>query len=259
MAKKHRTLMAVLVIAVVSGLTWQVSRPDELYYNGKPLREWLKDFSFGVSDSREAEDAVRHIGTNAIPTLLSMLRAKDSGLKIRFGKLFARQSWIKIKITSAENKNLAAAYAFGVLAADAKSAVPELIQIYEKNISTESQCATADALGAIGPAATNAISALLRGLKTTNDTVRWDTVWALGKIHGQPELVVPKLVKLLHDPNYRLRWAATERLSDFGTNARAAVPFLIEMLKNQNPYGRKLATNALKAIDPEAAAKAGVR
>jgi hypothetical protein len=260
MRKWFRILLVMLLLAVAGGIAWLAFRsPAEPVYNGKALSVWLQNFNSDVVDGREAEDAVRHIGTNAIPTLLSMLRAKDSGLKIRFIRLLARQNWIKIKVTLAADRNYAACSAFEVLGADAKSAVPELIQIYGQDISTESKCLTADALGYIGPLATNAIPALLRGLKTTNDPVRWNTVWALRKIHSQPELVVPELIKLLHDPNYRVRMIAKDALSNFGTNARMAIPVLIEMLDDQNSNNRELATNALKEIDPEAPAKTGVK
>jgi hypothetical protein len=52
---------------------------------------------------------------------------------------------------------------------------------------------------------------------------------------------------------------------DFGPDAKIAVPALVEFLNAPSvnrPYdyfSSSLATNALKAIDPEAAAKAGVR
>jgi len=49
-------------------------------------------------------------------------------------------------------------------------------------------------------------------------------------------------------------------LQDFGPNAKSALPVLVEFFINaQDSSERSYAANALKAIDPEAAAKAGVR
>ena len=43
------------------------------------------------------------------------------------------------------------------------------------------------------------------------------------------------------------------------TNAQPAVPALLLLLSDQKEEVRKAATNAIKAIDPEAAARAGVK
>jgi hypothetical protein len=72
MRKRFRSLLAVLLVAVVGGLAWQVTRPREPVYQGKPLSYWL------VRPARDPNfNALRALGTNAIPTLLQMLRAKD--------------------------------------------------------------------------------------------------------------------------------------------------------------------------------------
>jgi hypothetical protein len=48
-------------------------------------------------------------------------------------------------------------------------------------------------------------------------------------------------------------------LQDFGPNAQSALPVLVEFLRNaQDGIERSYAANALRAINPEAAAKAGV-
>jgi HEAT repeat protein len=191
-----------------------------------------------------------------------MLRATDSGSKARLIELLDRQPLAAIRIASAEDKNYEAYIAFRALGVDAVNAVPELIQIYEEKISMESQCSTADSLAEIGPIAKSAVPSLLRGLTTANAGVRLHTAQALGCIHGEPELVVPELVKLLHDSDRMTPLFAAEALGKFGTNARVAIPILIQKLKDpgtSDPFIRETVTNALKQIDPEAAAKAGVK
>jgi HEAT repeat protein len=188
-----------------------------------------------------------------------MLRASDSPLKTKCIELFDQQYFIKIKITPAWEKGFEAFHAFAALGTEASSAVPNLIEIYNAKIRQNSQVMTAVSIGAIGPAAKSAIPTLMSGLKSTNDTVRWNTVWALGSIHSEPELVVPELVKLLHDPFPLARRFSAEALGKFGTNAESAVPDLTMLLSGQRGDIYQAATNALKQIDPEAAAKAGVK
>jgi HEAT repeats len=259
MGKKRRILFAALLVVLLSGFAWWLLRPGEPSYNGRTLSSWLTDYGRVSTGDSEPDEAVRHIGTNAIPILLEMLRAKDSPLKKKSIKLLDRQDLVRIEITTDTAKAYEAALAFNALGAGAVSAVPDLIKIYEQKISVTSQYSTAEALGGIGPTATDAIPALLQGLKSTNAEVRCDTVWALGRIHGEPASVVPQLQKALHDPTGYVRVAAIVALGFFGTNAASAIPDLTAMLNDQNEYMRGAATNTLKQIDPEAAAKAGVK
>jgi HEAT repeat protein len=81
----------------------------------------------------------------------------------------------------------------------------------------------------------------------------------LGKIAKEPGLVVPALTALLTSGTDYVRETAVVALGQFGTKAENALPELIRTLDDTNPRLRTAATNALKAIDPEAAAKAGVK
>jgi HEAT repeat protein len=71
---------------------------------------------------------------------------------------------------------------------------------------------------------------------------------------------VPVLIECLdsHEPN--LRTAAVAALgSSFRAAAKPAVPKILKCLSDADLGVRWQATNALRAIDPEAAAKAGVK
>jgi HEAT repeat protein len=163
--------------------------------------------------------------------------------------------WVNI----ADAQNVEAARGFEALGASAKDAVPALVEIYGRRISLGSQCATAYALGCIGPAARRAIPPLLGGVTNANVELRRVTVESLGRIHSEPELAVPALIRALDDADQQVRYEAANALSAFGTNAMAAVPALIEAFKNQDKRINKTAAIALKAIDAEAATKAGVK
>jgi hypothetical protein len=80
--KKRGIILAAVLAAVLGGLPLPALGQDqpELVYRGKHLSTWLEAFANPttadpVRKDPDATDAVRHIGTNAIPTLLRMLWA----------------------------------------------------------------------------------------------------------------------------------------------------------------------------------------
>jgi HEAT repeat protein len=259
MAKKRRILWAVLLVAVGGIFLWRCDQPREPDYGGKPLSQWLKEYDprLFINNKEEVNDAIRHIGTNAIPTLLEMLRSKDSAIKSSV------LDWVERKdiwfFNVAVAKNVEAARGFEVLGASAKDAVPVLIEIYEQRISPESQFATVCALGCIGPAAKKAIPQLLEAATNANNISRQCAIRSLGQIHSEPEAAVPALIRALNDTDQQTRYEAANALGAFGTNATAAVPALVDAFKSQGKHINKTAAGALKAIDAEAAAKAGVK
>jgi HEAT repeat protein len=153
--------------------------------------------------------------------------------------------------------------ALGQFGADARPAVPALIEIYDRNTAESSHAVTA--LGLIGPAAKPAVPTLVRGLANTepDSEFRLQCIWALGRIHAEPELAVPALMdslgETLSDTDVRVRLFSTTALGQYGPDARPAVPLLTNLLQDPNPNVRLEATNALKLIDPAAAAQAGIK
>lgn len=125
--------------------------------------------------------------------------------------------------------------------------------------------------------------------------LRVNAVWGLGLYPERREVVVPALIDALKDTEADVRGAAVavlqkmapdaakpeiaraiitmlqkqeepfflpgrvELLGNLGTNASAAVPALLEAIKGTNSAVAEAAAHALKKIDPEAAAKAGVQ
>jgi hypothetical protein len=74
---------------------------------------------------------------------------------------------------------------------------------------------------------------------------------------------LPVLIELLRDRDPVLRRYAADCLGDLGPKARAAVPALLRALRDQEKGGffctvSEAAADALKQIDPETAAQAGV-
>ena len=89
--------------------------------------------------------------------------------------------------------------------------------------------------------------------------VRLFAVYGLGRIHSEPEKVVPTLIKCLSDPYVEVQGYAVDALGNFRADAKSAVPVLIEMMQNPNKPLTSQVRTALLQIDPEAAAKADVK
>ncbi len=263
MRKPLEIALAVSLIAVGGVIVWQVLGEREPVYQRKPLSVWLEGYDSPKNQQawQQTDEAVRQIGTNALPQLLQMLRLTDSApWKRTLLALAYKQHFIKIHHIKAWGQNWRAATALGVMGSDAAGAVPELIQLYENPISGPSQRYTLMALGKIGPAAKMAIPSLLRTVSTsTDEEVRASAVFALGGIHAEPEHVIPVLIKCLVDPSIDVQGEAAEGLGNFRENAKPAVPALVVLLQSPNQDVMNRARAALLRIDPEAAARAGVK
>ena len=132
------------------------------------------------------------------------------------------------------------------------------IQIHA-TIAEGRRAMAAQTLGVIGPRAKATIPGLLRVLKGNDPAPRPDAASALGQIHSEPETVIPLLVALLDDPQDGVPEKAAAALGQFGSLSKAAVPKLLKLLTVPEKDLRFAVTIALKQIDPEEAAKAGVR
>ncbi len=268
MRKQVYIALAVLLVILAGVIAWQVLREREPVYQGKSLSAWVKGYTPDPKDYRplveqpqwkQTDAALRALGTNAIPSLLRMLRATDAPWKVKLVRLASKQRFIKTSRASAGELNMWASMAFESLQGSASNSVPELIQIYEEHRSECSQNAVVNALRSIGPAAARAVPCLLGAAASSDLAIRNNALAALGEIHAQSELAVPVLIKALRDPDASVRGAAACSLRDFGADAKPAVPALMQMLKDEDEYAGGLAAEALEHIDPEAAAKAGVK
>jgi HEAT repeat protein len=273
MRKRVQIALVVLLAMLAGVIGWRILREREPSYQGRQLSSWLEAYG-RVRQTTESEfrrktyEALKQIGTNAIPASLRMLRAKDSALNVKLMELAKGQHFIKFNYTSAQELNQRAFWVFEVLGPKARSAVPALIEIANQNISRSSQHYAIDALGYLGedetgytnPSAKEAVPSLL-GWATNEDWhVRSDAILALGRIGAEPDRVLPVLINALHDPNLQVQLFATICLGHFRRDAKNAVPALVEVLNaSQGGMVKSAASRALKAIDPEAAAKAGVK
>ncbi|MDB6067252.1 MAG: repeat protein [Pedosphaera sp.] len=267
MRKRSRVAFILLLLLVLGTIAWLTLRQNEPVYQGKTLSAWLEvyhtnpqsDDPAGLEAVKAADEAMRHMGTNVIPTLLRELQAEDSQLKLKCVALFKKQHFIKLNFTEDYLRQQAACSAFNALGNNGRSALPKLMALYENPRFYNSRISIMGAIAAIGPAASPAVPILLPGLRDTNKTVVLCLEVSLGRIHAQPGLAVPALLKCLSDRDWRVRRHAAYSLSDFGADAKPAIPALVELLQDKNAAVRQTAAEVLPRIDPEAAAKAGVK
>jgi hypothetical protein len=274
MKKRIHMVLMLLLVGIAGVLAWQFLRPreHEPVYQGKTVRLWLHEYRPGAhGDSDRAAFAIRQIGTNAVPTLLHMLRKKDSPLVSKlvplWGRYISRNEHLPFWFTNpawfryrAFVVNMEGAYGFGILGADAHQAVPELMRIYEEKISADSQMAVTDALVSIGPRAAGvATPSLLRSIANGGERQRARAIEVLWSIHAAPSLVVPVFAKCLSDSSFDVRIDALRGIQFYGAEAREAVPSLVRLLNDTDSRVSGPAAYTLKIVDSKAAAKAGVK
>ena len=285
-AKHWPVVCGVMLVAAVSGLLWWSPwEPPDPVYRGRRLSIWLERKP-GSGSLEDATEAVRQAGTNAIPTLLRMLRARDSAIKVKLMDWVERRGIIKGGFRRASQLNGWAVFRFVDLGTNAQSAVPALMEIANQNISSDSKRCALNAVSEVsrtGPQAKENVPSLSRWATNADARIRWTAISALTSFHAQekfdesgnpvirtaasealfrfqanPALVVPALTNALHDAVLEIQAVAFDALVAFGPDAKIAVPALVEYMQGRANSLRYVATNALWHIDPEAATNRGV-
>ena len=286
--KRGRAITLVVLLTIIATVVAFIAlRPHEPVYQGKRLGEWLNEWdTFNVDTNAPTAEAIRQMGTNAFPHLIRLLRSKDSALKRKLMELLEKQSLIRIDLESADDHHQQGRAGFYVLGNLAAPAIPELSKLLNAEdtsldaavvlifIGPEAVLTLAQALtnsnatvrasvaSALAQAKWNAKAAvpnLLRCLSDKEPNVRLTAALALGLIHEEPETVIPVLITRLEDTDVNVREQAANALRRFGKPARSSVPALLKATESRDGQMARFAIAALKAIDPEAAAKAGVK
>ncbi|MDB6112122.1 MAG: hypothetical protein JWR69_3872 [Pedosphaera sp.] len=250
--------LLVLAVALTVAVVNYVKYRHEPEYHGKQLSVWLTEGAIAWSEGGDeatgpAKEAVRHMGTNALPALLRMVRAANSPFTLKWQALANKTRFIPSP-NLAENENSLAWQGFKWVGADATNAIPALIDIYHQNLSPTSQHAAFGILLEIAPKPE--LTALVKEAFTNRyDVVRMHAMWELTPTN-QPEISVPILITCLSDPSRRVQTLAASKLRQFGTNALSAVPALVPLaVRGTTNSFYNSARVALLHIDPATAAK----
>jgi HEAT repeat protein len=210
-----------LLILISAGFAAAGQGPREPSIDGKRLSVWLDKYQKSIPKPEydgdpqmraRAEEAIRKIGTNAMPWLLAELSAKEA----------TRADELPTNFYSGEaiGRRWLATTAFEVLGPSARDATPTLIPLLDDK---QTSYTAATALGGIGVES------------------------------------IPVLTKALTNTHACARESAARVLGLFGAKAQGAVPALVRCTKDEDESVRSFAAFALKQVDPEAAAKAGVK
>jgi hypothetical protein len=262
-------VVCVVALAIaLGGLAWICLGSHEPAYQGRPLNAWMEEFNKYLmagagSPERarrdQAQAAIRHIGNGALPSLLSMAGAKDSALKTSLITLASKQSLLKFPLHPASYYHAKATWGFDALGSAAKPAVPGLISLL-RDKDWQVRASAAQCLAFIGPAAEEAVPALLQVLNEAGDDhgpLLENSMSALSCIHAKAETVVPVLLEYINGSRKSWNYSASamDALRRYRGEAKAAVPAILPYLNDPDSYRRSSAYATLWAIDPQAAAQ----
>src|SRR5689334_9442211 len=279
---KKCVLIIAIGVFVLGGLRWQIVRHREPIYKGKRLTDWLREYDAaqpGVT-FKEVDEAVRQIGTNALPQLLHLLRAKDTPLKLFLIRSAGKQHLVGVDVSPAAILHGRALAAFRTLGPSAKPALPALQEILCKenyayvmaviagfgkdgfellvneltNKLAEVRCYAAYELSMTNFASCPAGAALAKSLNDKDPDVRCAAAMSLGRIAREPDVSIAALIDALtKDSNSQVRVDAAFALGRYGNQAEKAIPVLKKALKDEDKKVRDEAAFSLRQIEADIA------
>jgi hypothetical protein len=202
--KRRRILIICLCLLCTGVAAWFWLVSHEPTYRGERLSYWLSTYDVTRShrpDRVDAERTIREIGSNAVPTLLKMLKVRPSHLRLILQAVLEKLPIPTDRFTTAESLRYRASRAFVVLGPEAKSAVPSLV---------------AD-------------------LSEPDADVRLTALKGIQSIHSEPALALPALVKLLQSTNANDCNGAASAITAYGVDARPLTPELVAMVRKSPP------------------------
>jgi len=250
-----------VIIALIS------ARWGEPRYRWRTLSDWLviyEENHESEADSPEAKmaaeaaEAVRHIGTNALPFVLKWMEQQPpafdpAGCFEILGKEAASAVPALTRMLNDSNQDVVRK-AIYPLASIGEDGLPPLVAALG-NTQNPDRSTIADAIRvmAIEQIDTrSAVPTLLQCLKDTNSWVVTSAIEALlWAARRQPEVAVPALIGCFEDPRTEVRDDAADCIGSFREKARPAVSALIKLLNDASPHVRWATTNSLQKIAPE--------
>lgn len=191
----------------------------EPIYQGRPLSEWITEYEKSLpatTGDQPAADAVRQIGTNAIPVLMEWINynrpkvvimaenflgatARRLGLPPRYYlRSFNRDQWTWRAIE-----------AFALLGTNAAPAIPALTTLAADPAHSDAAASAVGALNEMGPRGTAALLSLLTNAASPHRRV---IIAALSRNASAAPETIPALLVCLRDPNPAVRTQATNAL-----------------------------------------------
>jgi hypothetical protein len=280
---KPRRALLMLAAALGVGLVLGWPRgPRDPVFDGKRLSRWLTEANRSSNSGMLTPDAiraVRAVGTNAIPYLLSEFeRGGPVWLEnLKQGKFVGQRLHLCFEPTWVRRSKAVSGLA--ELGPDAASALPTLARYIDdpergvdaayimnrtqdaglpyvlKAMSSKNPTVirhTVEYLYHRGKAAGPAIPLLIQLMDHSDKDVRARAIFVLGYLPCAAGSTVPALRRALSDTDTQVRRNAALVLAKFWKDAKPAVPDLLRLLDDPDASCALLASNALANIDPSA-------
>lgn len=294
---RAKRIIITIVLLFFVALPFTILRHDnQPRYQGKSLSRWIDNYAAYVSPLRALSleesnqpgpQAVRAIGTNALPFLLDWIRYEPSPSKPQeFVTRLLRKLHLPVRRNPAEAQAERAVAGFAMLGTIASPAIPELSRLAGATNGNEAPRGAALALLGIGPSAMPALEAVIRN---TNAVARCEAVEylnygvrklgnaaypilieclddpdpnvalvaadALAEVGAEPANVCLKITRHFHHPDWRHRVRALLVMSRYRGQAReqmrTIVPDLVGALADTNSLVRERAESILRKVAPE--------
>lgn len=244
MKKRRLILIAVLFVFVVSMVAaWLGIRPCDPLFRGKPESYWIEHL---IYNDEEQVKQWREFGPDGVGVLV---RALDGANRPR-DRIY-RQFYRGTR-----------RFLCGRLM--------RFLPAPRMDATRVTRMKVVDLLSALSKDAKLAIPAITRALHDEDASVRQNAInfftegedenCLLNQMEGGAKReLLPEFIRALQDNDWGLRNNALVALRYYPEQAQIVVPVLVKALQDPVPKVRQLAADALKRIDPTAAAIAGVK
>ncbi len=275
-----------LVLATALLVRW-FSHPSEPYASGRSFTYWFRGLAILPQDPA-ADQAIRDMGTNCLPCLLTHLSRPPTNSPTSVQKRVAdlvenKVPWLRRPLLWDRWRPLtwdewerACGRAFWLLGPVADQAIPELERLLEdpvaggkaawvlanrgtnawpsllRALAHRSPAARIHALlglPELGTNASGAVPQIVVCLESSNKTERFLAADRLGRIQQQPEIAVPALIATLDDVDCGVQGRAAIALTRFPEQAIPAIPKLKDLQNATDARLSNCVAYALKALD----------
>jgi hypothetical protein len=206
----RRTILVGCALAVlIATLAFRTEREPE--YGGRKLTEWLKLYlqsPDGFNHGQEAAEAVRHIGTNAMPWLLNWTDYEPAAWKMMLASNapatagwsgYFRFAHLRLLHSRADDLNWLARFGFQILGPQARPALPEVHRrMVDWGKPQRAGIAMKIYTDVEGP---SSVPALLSALASTNANCRRSAAFCLSTLGTNGAPAIPMLRNAVNDPD----------------------------------------------------------
>jgi hypothetical protein len=252
MRTRRKLLLIFLACGIALVLFLTLWREREPRYEDHSLLEWIAIAERGDKDSEysniEGQEAVRHIGTNAIPFLIKCIEYREPAWQARLGGLcyklpekLANPLSDLIEGRGAQ-RQMAAFSGLYILGPDAKSAIPALTNLLTQLPLVDHCMPVLTQIGGEG------LTAVLNIITNQSSPFRRAAIGSLvGLDTNRPldQIVVSTLTNCLADTNRELAFYAAQILCRHNSEKELAMKTLVDAVTSGDKKLRQIAISRL--------------